>query len=210
MEPVAEHITEYIQAFLPAAPAGLEAVLEQERTTAGLQPNIGPEVGQLLALLVRLTGAQRVLEFGSSLGYSTLWLAAALQSTGGQLVTIERDPRLLERARENLAAAGHGERVEWILGDARESVNGLCGPFDLILQDSEKALYPELLERTIALVRRRGVLAADDTLFRPMGVPEKFSRPIHRYNELVFADPRLYSTILPIGDGLTLSVKVSD
>jgi predicted O-methyltransferase YrrM len=210
LETIHPSILAYIRGFAPGTPPWLGATLEQERIASGLQPNIGPEVGRLLGLLTRLIGARRVLEFGTSLGYSTLWLAEALQTTGGRLTSVERDPLLLERARQNIAAAGHGSRVDFVLGDARAVAEALVGPFDLILQDSDKALYPELLERTIALTRRHGILAADDALFQPMGVPEKFSHPIHRYNELVFADPRLYSMTLPIGDGLTLSVKLQN
>jgi predicted O-methyltransferase YrrM len=95
-----------------------------------------------------------------------------------------------------------------ILGDASAVIAQLEGPFDMILQDSDKALYPLLLDRCVDLTREYGVIIADDALFKPRGIPDKFSAPVHRYNELVFADPRLLSTILPIGDGITVSVKI--
>jgi|GEM_PF-1857720 len=101
-----------------------------------------------------------------------------------------------------------GAFLRWIIhGDAGELLDRLEGPCDLILQDAAKALYPEMLERCVDRIRTGGVLAADDALFRPMGVREELARVIDEYNRMVFDHPRLISTILPIGDGLTISVK---
>ncbi len=154
--------------------------------------------------------AQRVLEMGTSLGYSTIWLAQALQTTGGKLVSIEYQDNLFEATHSNIAHAGLADAVELIHGDASVIIEQVNGPFDMIVQDSEKSLYPLLLERSIALTRKFGILVADDALFKPRGIPAAFSEPMHDYNQRVFADPRLYSTILPIGDGVTLSVKLCD
>ena len=151
-----------------------------------------------------------MLEFGTCLGYSTIWLAKALQTTGGRLTSIEYDPGLYQETQQNLAAAGVADAVHLLHGDAAVMIQELPGPFDLILQDLDKKLYPDLLEICIQKTRLNGLLIADDTLFKPKGIAEKFSAPVHEYNRRVFSDPRLYSTILPIGDGITLSVKISD
>ena len=98
--------------------------------------------------------------------------------------------------------------VELVLGDARHVVETLEGPFDLIFQDSDKSLYPILLERCIELTRDYGLIVADDALFKPLGRPDPFSDPIHVYNQKAFSDERLYSTLLPVGDGVTVSVKL--
>ena len=76
------------------------------------------------------------------------------------------------------------------------------------MHDSSKQAYITTLERCINLLRTGGVLVADDTLFKPMGMPKQMSDPVDEYNQRVFHDNRLYSTILPIGDGITLSVKL--
>jgi predicted O-methyltransferase YrrM len=154
--------------------------------------------------------AQRVLEFGTCLGYSTVWMAQALKETGGKLISVEYDKHLYEITKRNVRLAGLSEVVELILGDASQVINMVEGPFDIILQDSNKSLYSTMLEQCINLTRRNGLIIADDVFFKPMGIPEKFSEPVDKYVKKVFADKRLYSTILPIGDGVAISTKLYD
>jgi len=200
----------YIANFLSIDNIQLEDIALQEMNRNDLRPSIGLEVGKLLGLMIRLMKAQRVLEMGTSLGYSTICLAQALKTTGGKLVSIEYKEDLFEEAKTNIAHAGLSDVVELIRGDASVVIEQVQGPFDMILQDSDKSLYPLLLERSIVLTRKLGVVVADDTLFKPRGIPAAFSEPMHDYNKRVFADNRLYSTILPIGDGITISVKLSE
>jgi len=203
-------VEDYISAFIrPAGPlfAGVEALEDQMED---IRPNVGLEAGKMLSLLVHLTRAQRVLELGTSLGYSAIWLASALKETGGKLVTVECRQDLFELARKNLRETGLGGRVEVIHGDAGQVIQSLEGHFDLILQDSDKALYPKMLETCIRLTRLHGVLVADDALFKPRGIRDELSDPVHQYNRMVFNDPRLASTILPVGDGMVISVKLAD
>jgi predicted O-methyltransferase YrrM len=204
-------IDEYIHSFIRDNHPHLDKISRQELDFTGrINPNVGEQVGRMLSFLIQLTAAKHVLEFGSSLGYSTVFLAAALQDTGGKLISVELNPLLAEITRQNLAQAGLAEVGTVITADAQAAAKSLSGPFDLILQDSDKALYPQMIEDCARLLRVGGVLAADDTLFIPMGIPEKFSAPVHRHNQQIFADPRFYSTILPIGDGLTISVKINE
>jgi predicted O-methyltransferase YrrM len=126
------------------------------------------------------------------------------------LISIEREEDLYRQAQKNLAAAGLSDVVELVLGDARTVVETLEGPFDLIFQDSDKRLYPVLLEKCIELTRDYGLIVADDALFKPLGRPDPVSEPIHLYNQKVFSDERLYSTLLPVGDGVILSVKLKN
>jgi predicted O-methyltransferase YrrM len=203
-----EEIVSYIAHFSSLDNDQLTSVSEQERISNNVRPSIGPEVGKLLSLLIRLIQAKRALELGTSLGYSAIWLGEALQATGGRLVSVEHDAELHHQAQKNVAAAGLSGVVELVLGDARDVVETLEGPFDLIFQDSDKSLYPVLLEKCIKLTRVHGVIVADDALFIPMGAPDQFSAPIHLYNQRVFSDERLYSAILPVGDGVTVSVKL--
>jgi predicted O-methyltransferase YrrM len=205
-----DEIDSYIAYFITLDNSSLTAVSEQERVRVNVRPSIGPEVGQFLGLLIRLIQAKRVLEFGTSLGYSAIWLGEALRTTGGRLISIEREEELYRQAQKNLAAAGLSDVVELVLGDARTVVETLEGPFDLIFQDSDKRLYPVLLEKCIELTRDYGLIVADDALFKPLGRPDPVSEPIHLYNQKVFSDERLYSTLLPVGDGVILSVKLKN
>ena len=203
-------IHEYILSFITHDNHQLSVIAEEENRRNDIQPSVGPEAGKLIGLLIRLVNAKKVLEMGTCLGYSTVWIGQAMKETNGQLVSIEYDPELLEETKRNVKFAGVDSYVDLRHGDASEVIQSLEGPFDLIIQDSDKRLYPELLERCISLVRVNGIIIADDTLFKPMGIPDSLSKPMDEYNRLVFADPRLYSTILPIGDGVTVSVKIKD
>lgn len=203
-----DEIASYIANFIALDNSTLASVSEQERIRVNVRPSIGPEVGQFLGLLIRLIQAKRVLEFGTSLGYSAIWLGEALRTTGGRLLSVEREEELYRQAQKNLVAAGLSDVVELVLGDVQDVIETLEGPFDLIFQDSDKRLYPVLLEKCIELTRDYGLIVADDALFKPLGRPGPVSAPIHGYNQRVFSDERLYSTILPVGDGLTISLKL--
>jgi len=203
-------VTEYIESFITFDNKQLDEILKEEEEKDSIQPCIGLEVGKLLGLLIRSMNAQKVLEFGTCLGYSTVWMAQALKETGGKLISVEYDKDLYEITKRNVELAGLSEVVELILGDASQVINMVEGPFDIILQDSNKSLYSTMLEQCINLTRRNGLIIADDVLFKPMGIPEKFSEPVDKYVKKVFSDKRLYSTILPIGDGVAISTKIYD
>ncbi len=207
---MADTVSSYIASFITLDNLILHKISEEETSREDAPPSIGYEVGKFLGLLIRLMRAQRVLELGTSLGYSTVWLAQAVRSTGGKLISVECNEKLLKETQQNVSAAGLADIVELIHGDARLVIEQVAGPFDMILQDSDKTLYPVLLDRCIDLTRNYGILVADDALFKPRGVRAQLSKPIDEYNRRVFSDGRLYSTILPIGDGITLSVKLKD
>ncbi len=204
------NIPEYILSFIKPDNPQLDEIDRQYQTRDTLVPCIGPEVGKILGVIIRAIDAKRALDIGTCIGYSTIWLAEAMKSTGGKLIAIEASQIFYEEARSNVKAAGLSDYVEIIHGDASEVINDLEGPFDFSLQDSSKPLYPVMLDRIVRLTRVGGIIAADDALFLPMGYEHPNARAMDEYNRLVFADSRLYSTILPIGDGLTISVKIKD
>ena len=205
-----DKVTQYIESFITLDNRQLASIEEEGDKREDIQPYVGLEVGKLLGLLIRSLNAQRVLEFGTCLGYSTVWIAQALKETGGKLISIEYNKDLYEATKRNVELAGLSDTVNLVLGNASEVIEVLDGPFDIILQDSDKSLYSLMLEKCINLTRKNGLIIADDALFMPMGIPERFSGPMHRYIERVFSDDRLYSTILPIGDGVVISTKLYD
>ena len=125
---------------------------------------VTPDVGQFLRLLVKMTDARRILEVGTSGGYSTIWLASAARETGGRVTTLELDAAKVERARENLALAGVDDVVTIVEGDAHETLGALDGPFDLAFLDADKEFYLDFLEPVAGLLRTGGVLVADNVL----------------------------------------------
>jgi len=197
---------------LPHAELG---VISAEGRAAGL-PIIDSHTGALLHTLVRVAGATRVLEIGTAIGYSGLWMALALPPDG-MLITLERHAARAARARDHFVAAGVDDRVTVVVGDADRYLHKVAGPFDLILQDGDKAQYARMLDRLVDLLREGGVLATDNVLWNGEVVPGYIERPgknpadtaaIAAYNQRLASDPRLYTTFLPIGDGVAVSVKL--
>lgn len=197
----------YIYRFLKIPNKQLEIILEDEKKRNDVCPSIGPITGSLLYLLIQLTQAKRVVEFGTCLGYSTIWLAEALSRTDGQLTSIEASPRLLKETKENLEKAGLHHRVNLLLGRADEIFKELKGPYDLILQDAAKDIYLPMLDECVEKLRPGGLLISDDVLFPTLPVRQRQKELMEKYNQALFNHPDLDTIILPLGDGLAISRK---
>ncbi len=178
-------------------------------------PAVPLDTGRLLNVLAVSLGARRILEVGTGNGYSTIWLARALAGDG-LLLSIEHDAGRASLARRNLAEAGLAERASVMLGEASRLVWKVSGPFDMIFQDADKTLYEPLLDRLVALLRPGGMLVTDNALWYGEVVPGLVAEPrkpaettraIAAYNARISADPRLLTVVLPIGDGVALSVR---
>lgn len=200
---------EYIRTFLRYDNPVLPEMEKQDSTWADTRSFIEPEVAKIICLMVRLTKAKNILELGTCIGYSGIWIAESLKETGGKLTTIDYDEILIKEARSNFDKAGVSNYVEMIEGNILNEIKKFGdNSFDIVLQDAKKSLYPELLEDCIRLTKKGGMIITDDTLYKPKGVTEKLSIHTHKYNEMVFNDQRLYSTIINAGDGVTLSLKL--
>jgi len=180
-------------------------------------PLVDAEVGALLRVLAAAVSATRILEIGSAIGYSGIWLAGALPS-GGMLVTIEMDPARARRARDNFARAGFADRANVMVGDAARLLAKVSGPFDVIFQDGDKRLYSAMLDRLVDLLRPGGLLVTDNVLWSGEVVPGFVDPPRHDpedtraiadYNERLIAHPGLMTAIVPLRDGVAISVKRS-
>lgn len=179
-------------------------------------PIVDPQTGALLHVQTRASGARRVLEIGTAIGYSGLWIATALPPDG-MLVTIERDEARASAARGHFAAAGVADRVSVMIGDASRYLHKIAGPFDLVFQDGDKAQYEPMLPRLLDLLRPGGMLVTDNVLWSGEVVPGLVVPPqrnpedtaaIAAYNMRLAADERSYTTFLPVGDGVALTVKL--
>src|ERR1022692_5219435 len=158
----------YIAEQLLAPDPVLDAVLAASEA-AGLPPiAITPNQGKLLELFVRIHHAQSVLELGTLGGYSTIWLARGLPP-GGRLVTLEREPRYAELARESISSAGLDDVVQLRVGPALQTLPKLhaegAGPFDMIFIDADKQNYPGYLEWSLKL-SCAGTLIVGDNVVR--------------------------------------------
>ncbi len=204
-------VEKYIRGFVPPRDA-LMTELEQQAEKETI-PIIRPEVGELLYLLTCLKKPQRVLEIVTAIGYSTLWLVKGMASTG-EIVTIEIDETRAAQARENFVRAGVSEKVKLKVGDARDILPALTGAFDLVFMDAAKGQYPFFLENVLPLLKEGSVLITDNILIYGMVVEE---RPPRRHRTMVkrmhdylnqVSDPEQWETVmLPVGDGLAISMK---
>jgi predicted O-methyltransferase YrrM len=178
-------------------------------------PIVDPQTGALLHALILAAGARRVLEIGTAIGYSGLWIATALPADG-VLITLERDAARATKAREHFAAAGVGGKVSVMVGDAARYLHKIAGPFDLIFQDGDKHQYEPMLDRLIELLRPGGTLVTDNVLWSGEVVPGYIDPPLRdggdtaaiaAYNRTLVADARVVTTLVPVGDGVAVSVK---
>ena len=180
-------------------------------------PLVDAEVGALLRVLATAVGARQILEIGTAVGYSGIWLAGALPP-GGMLITIDINETRAKEARENFARAGLADRTSVMVGDAKLKLAKVSGPFDLIFQDGDKLQYTPLLDRLVALLRPGGLLVTDNVLWSGEVVPGFHKTPsknpdetraIIEYNERVAAHPQLLTSVVPLRDGVSISVKRS-
>jgi len=179
-------------------------------------PIVTPAVGHFLALLVRLTNAQRILEIGTGTGYSTLWLARAARETGGKVTTIDLNKDRRRRALEYFRRAGLADRIESLAGDAREILPRFALPFDFVFIDAAKGEYEEYFTLVKPLLAPRGLLVVDNVLFRGWVVPgsvfdSKYDRMVSRmrsFLDRLTQDPDFHTSVLPFGDGLALSMRL--
>ena len=190
----------------------LRAIRARADKAALPQIQLPPATARAVQILLRASGARRVLEIGTLAGYSAVWIARALPRDG-ELLTLEIDPDRAAVARRSLADAGLADRVEVCVGDALDLMAALDPdpPFDAIFLDADKERYCDYMEQAARLVRRGGLFVADNAFWRggvldPSGSDE-LAAHIHRFNESVAADPRFEATILPVGDGLMVAVR---
>jgi len=191
------------------------AVIDREGRAEGL-PIVYPDTGALLHTLARASGARRILEIGTAIGYSTLWMATALPAEGA-LITMEYDAGRADRARDHFAAAGYADRISVIVGDAMRFLHKIAGPFDMIFQDSDKKLYEPMLDRLVELLRPGGLLIADNILWNGEVIPgyvadtkysDEDTSAIVSFSRRLAGDARLYTSFLQVGDGVSVSVKL--
>jgi predicted O-methyltransferase YrrM len=165
---------------------------------------VGREVGWFLHKLILAKRPARVLELGTSYGYSTLFLADALTQVGGTLITMDLADYKQASARTMIERAGISAVVDFRLGDAVALINADAGPFDLVLLDIWKDLYVPCLRAFYPKLADEGIIAADN-MIEPAVVRED----ARKYRAAVGSLSDMQTTLLPIGSGIELSVKWS-
>lgn len=161
--------------------------------------NVEPLTAELLGVLVRASGARRILELGTSNGYSTIWLADAAEATGGTVVSVDVDAERTEIARRNLAHAGLGDRAELSTEDAADTLaRSADAEWQFVFLDAERPAYPGYLPDLVRTLAPGGVLAVDNA--------RSHEHELSEFTFLIEAEPALTQTVIAVGAGLRLAV----
>lgn len=204
------YITEYLREVIPQNEGILkELELYAEENSI---PIVQPETARFLKTLVRMTRPERILEVGSAIGYSAVLMA---QQADGTVTTLECDAELAQKARDNIERAALSDRIYVIEADAREYIKNLTGEYGLIFLDGPKAHYIHMLNDCVRLLKKGGVLVADNVLYKGMTADEEHVvrrkiTIVKRLKHFIAAQmqrPDLETALLPLGDGVTVAVK---
>jgi caffeoyl-CoA O-methyltransferase len=203
-----QSVEDYIYGLLPERDAVLREIEAQAKQRN--IPIVGPAVGRLLYQLAQMTGANKVFEMGSAVGYSTIWWARAVGSSG--LVTYtDGDRKNADEARGYFDRAGVSDRVRVLVGDALELLSEERGEFDIIFCDVDKQDYPRALRVAAPKVRKGGLFVIDNTLWSGRVTEakpkESTTEAIKEFNTTLYAMPEFWTTIIPLRDGVTVALK---
>jgi len=205
---VLPHIERYLEGLETTRD---EVLLDMERLAAERDfPIVGPLVGRMISLLAQSIGARRILELGSGFGYSGYWFARALPADG-ELILTEKDPANSARSQEYFRRGGVGGRVQFLLGDALEALDRLPGDFDIIFNDVDKTQYPAAFHKAIPRVRTGGFFMSDNMLWGgrvAADAAHPTTRGVRELTRLLFEAPNLYTILLPVRDGVSVSLKL--
>ncbi|MBI5868378.1 MAG: O-methyltransferase [candidate division Zixibacteria bacterium] len=204
-------IHDYLELNRPPSDPVLQAMEEYGR--AQNFPSLGAQCGRLLYALVAISGAQRVFELGSGYGYSMYWMAKAM-SDGGMIIGTDTNPDNAASAREYFRQGGLQDKTDLRTGDAVSLFERESGLFDLVVCDIDKHQYPEVFDLAKRRLRPGGMLVADNILWSGRILEDtetdKATNGIREFTRLIFSDPGFFSVIIPIRDGMSLSIKAGE
>lgn len=206
------YITEYLRGEIPPRRGILKEL--EEYAAAHEVPIIQPETAQFLTVIGNIIRPHDILEVGSAIGYSSILMADTL-ADGGKIVTMECDSGMARIARENIKRAGLYDTITLAEGDAKELMPNIGGKYDIIFLDGPKAHYIYMLNDCMRLLRTGGVLIADNVLYKGMTADDEhvirrkitIVKRLRRFVSALYARSELTTSVLPLGDGITISVK---
>lgn len=179
-----------------------------------LSMQVSPHEGKIISVLLRIMNAKKVVEIGLLSGYSAEWMMSTMPKDA-KLYSFEHDVRAIERAISNLAASGHLDRIDFIHGDAEQTLGSFNETVDAVFIDANKSAYPKYFEHAKRIVRKGGLLIADNVFLfghvydEPVrDASEKSIEAMKAFNAMVAADPDFESIILPTDEGMLVAVRV--
>ena len=207
-----DYITSYIRDITPQRTGQLKIMEDYARENN--VPIIEPEVGQLIKVLLRLHKPKEILEVGTAIGYSALLMAQNLEGDWS-ITTMERNPQMIEKARENFRESGLEDRIRIIEGDARETFPHLTKKYDFIFLDAAKGQYMEFLGYAKDLLKPGGLIVSDNVLYKGMVASDDLVvrrkrtivNRLREFLEYINNMQGYTSSVLPLGDGVALTYK---
>lgn len=202
-------VEKYIYEILPVR----DPVLREMEQQAGKRdiPIVGPAVARVLYQYARLINARKVFEMGSAIGYSTIWWARAV-GDGGQVFYTDGDPKNADEARGYFQKAGVEKQIRVEVGDALELLSEQKQEFDIIFNDVDKEDYPRVLRLVSSRLRRGGLFITDNVLWSGSVTrkdpKDAATQAIQEFNKQLYSMPEFFTTILPLRDGVAVSVKL--
>ena len=200
-------VDDYLYAMLPPRD---EVLAEMEADASKNDVSIvGPAVARVLYQLATISGARKIFEMGSAIGYSTIWWARAV-GEGGRVVYTDGDPKRAEKARRYFDRAGVSQRIAVRVGDALEILSEQKEPYDIIFNAVDKTDYPRVFRAALPRLKSGGLFITDNVLWsgklhKPN--PDAQTKAILEFNKLIYESKELFTTILPIRDGVSVCVK---
>jgi predicted O-methyltransferase YrrM len=204
-----EAVEKYIYDILPQRDPVLQ---EMERQASKRDiPIVGPAVARVFFQYARLINAKKIFEMGSAIGYSTIWWARAV-GEGGEVFYTDGDPKNANEARGYFQKAGVEKQIRVNVGDALELLSEQKQEFDIIFNDVDKEDYPRVLRLVSSRLRRGGLFITDNVLWSgkvtEQHPQEAWTRAIQEFNRQLYSMKEFFTTILPLRDGLAVSVKL--
>lgn len=210
---VPPYITEYLRKTAKHSDEFLHGL--EEYASEHSVPIIEPESAQLLRLMCKMKKPKKILEIGCAIGYSSILMAKF--SENAEIITLEYDEEMIRLARENIKSAGLSERITVIEADAKDYLAYIDDDesFDIIFLDGPKAHYIYMLDDCVRLLKKDGVFISDNVLYKGMTADDEhiirrkitIVNRLREYINTLMKHPQLQSVLLPLGDGVTISVK---
>jgi len=207
---IQDDVEEYIYELLPERDAVVREI--EEYAAKNRIPIIGPAVARFLTMLVQISGAKRIFEMGSAIGYSTIWLARAA-GPEAEVFYSDGDPENARRAQDYFQRAGVSKQIKVSTGDAIVLLKESSGAFDFIFNDIDKHQYPAAMEAALPKLRSGGLLVTDNTLWsgkaaRPAVKDDANTLGIQELNRRAYDSKDLFTVLLPLRDGVTVCRKL--
>ena len=205
-----EYIIRYIRDTIPSSEGFIKELEEYAKVNS--VPISQPESIRLTEILLKLKNPERILEIGSAIGYSAIKMALA---SNAEITTIELSEEMADKAEENIEKMGLSHRIKVLRGDAAQVIKTLNTEFDVIFMDAAKGHYMDFFNECDRLIKKGGLLISDNVLYKGMTATDDLVvrrkitivRRLRAYLEMLKENKDYSTAIIPIGDGVALSIK---